>query len=630
MPALLNVTYTPNYVGNHRICFRTTQPSYCCYTDDSFSVIGTPKTIVIDLDEFETCLQDLPAQVGCEGSTVDGYIQPFCVDQGSDLNRVLFTAAFPSEPCTPYGIECEESGIGQIGIINAGYGWPIGVVPTVTVNTSGSGFGFLATVTMECLPGDNFCSIDDILIDQPGEEYFYIDQLSVDVSPLPSCVSDELLIDGTFDNGLLDWNIIPPVDGWLLTPGLIPYYNIPVYSSTGGTIEQSVLTPGRTYLIDFEKVTVQARSGVVRFIVTAGLFSVTGTASNQYMITINSGDPDFDGPLSITLTCFGSNVFSIYADSLTTDPLNLARLTAVSVVELCEAVNPELEVASLDGCGPFIVPNCDGSDNPVQYEIRGTPQYAINVCSGGVGPSATLGKLNITPNPTYGGLGSELVVNGDFTTDLNGWIPDGSSSVLWSSNYGGSANFGASDSLSIISQDILTVGQTYTVNIDLSIIFNSTPGWCSPTSQGYTQFNVYAGTAVYGPLNFSGSESFTFDITCTDNPTFKIEAWDPDGCTFDETANIAQMFCSYVSVKELGTPIPVSCCDCVKYDVINTDIIETPIDFYYTSCEDQSIVSGSIPSQETIQVCAVRLSIWPAATKDNEFLEIVLSGTQDC
>jgi hypothetical protein len=473
MPALLNVTYTPNYIGNHRICFRTTQPSYCCYTDDSASVIGTPKTIVIDLDEFETCLQDLPVQIGCEGGTVDGYVQPFCVDQGSDLNRVLFTAQFLAEPCTPYRVECEESGIGEIAVINPGYGWPIGVVPTVTINTSGSGFGFSATTIMECLPGDNFCSIESVSIDNTGEEYFYLNQLSIDVSPLPSCESNELLIDGNFVNGFLNWNVLPPVDGWLLTPGMVPYYNIPVYSSAGGTIEQSILTQGRTYLIDFEKVTIEARSGTVRFIVSAGFFSSTGTASNQFMITRNAGDPDFDGPLSITLTCFGSTIFSIYADSSTTDPLNTARLTAVSVIELCEVIDPELEITQRDNCGTFTLPNCDGSDNPTEYEIQGTAPYAINVCAGGVGPVGA--KYTITPNP-----------------------------------------------------------------------------------------------------------------------------------------------------------VDVSCCDCVKYDVINTDIIETPIDFYYTSCENQSIVSSSIPSQQTIQVCAVRSSIWPVATKDNQFLEVVLSGVQDC
>lgn len=472
MPALLSITYTPNYAGNHRICFKTTQPSYCCYNDDSTSVIGVAKTTVIDLEDFELCLQDLPQPIGCSGSIVDGYVQPFCIEQGSSVNRIPFTATFASNPCTPYKIECTESGIGEISVVNPGYGWPIGVVPTVTINTSGSGFGFSATTIMECLPGDNFCSIDSISIDNSGQEYFYLNQLSIDVSPLPSCVSDELLVNGNFNDGFLNWNVIPPVDGWELTPSGIPYYNIPVYGSAGGTIEQPVLTPGKTYLIDFEKVTVEARSGTVRFIVSAGLFSSTGTGSNQYMITRNVGDPDFDGPLSITLTCFGSAVFSIYADSSTTDPLNTARLTEVSVVELCEVIEPELEITLRDNCGTFTLPNCDGSDNPTEYEIQGTPAYAINVCSGGAGPVGA--KYTITPNP-----------------------------------------------------------------------------------------------------------------------------------------------------------IDVSCCDCIKYDVINTDIANS-IEFYYTDCLTQVITTQSIDAGDTLEICAVRNSVWPADPNNNQYLEYILSGIQDC
>jgi hypothetical protein len=388
MASWITIDYTPQYTGCHRICFTTTAAQYCCYQDDTPSVIGTPKSIDISLSDYIDCLVTIPVEIGCgSGVVVNGYVQPCCSDANSDENRTIFTAPFPTPTaCSPYSVQC------------------------------------------------------------------------------------------------------------------------------------------------------------------------------------NSGN-----------------------------------------------------------CGKFIVPDCNGQSIPTQYELRSDvgSVSTINVCSGGSGPIG--GGYVITPDPTYTTLGPELVVNGDFTTDLNGWIPDGSSSVLWSSNYGGSANFGASDSLSIISQDILTVGQTYTVNIDLSIIFNSTPGWCSPTSQGYTQFNVYAGTAVYGPLNFSGSESFTFDITCTDNLTFKIEAWDPDGCTFDEIANIAQMFCSYVSVKEVGAPIPVSCCECLLYNVI----VRNPIDIHYTNC-NQTIDTVSVePGVTGITVCAIRDCVWPVNKLDNtEILAITEVG--DC
>lgn len=590
MPALLTVTYTPNYIGSHRICFRTTQPSYCCYTDDSASIIGVPKTTVIDLQDFEVCLQDLPLAVGCEGSIVDGYIQPFCVDQGSDLNRISFTATFPSQPCSSYKIECEESGVGEIAVINGGYGWPVGVVPTIIVNTSGSGFGFTATATMDCLPGDNFCSIDDIDITNPGEEYFYLDQLSIEISPLPSCESNELLIDGNFVNGFLNWNVIPPVDGWLLTPGMVPYYNIPVYSSTGGSIEQTILTPGKTYLIDFEKVIVEARSGTVRFIVTAGLFSSLGTASNQYMISINSGDPDFDAPLSITLTCFGSSVFSIYADSSTTDPLNRASLTAVSVIEICDIIDPELEIISLNDCGQFLVPNCDGSDNPTEYEIQGTPQYSINVCSGGTGPvAASAGKYNITLNPES--LPGDICFNlgteafGPYTCNIS---PAGTHN---GKNY------------------YLMVAPNCVTPYDALIAPNVWTVWYS-TGNGYVdQWVLSEGLDQYVYVQWY--------LPVSSSPDLPLGSWviGPDSGVID--------------LQSTDTNCQVSCCNCVKYEVINIALTEAR-EFYYTSCQDQSIVTGSVDPQDTITICAVPGSFWVQDPDDNQFIEFVVSGIQDC
>lgn len=621
MAAQLSITYTPRYQGCHRVCFRTTQQEYCCYLDTSGSTIGTPKTVDIFLDDYSDCLSFVPAEISCAGTTaITGYIQPCCADENSDDNRVTYTASFESTPCNPYSVECEESGIGIITINNAGYGWPIGVVPDIIVNTTGSGSGFTATAIMQCLPGDNFCSIDDIDITDPGEGYFYLNELSVEIDPLPSGVSNELILNQSFLLGFNDWIVTPIIDGWTLSvPANVPYYNIPVYSSSGGSLSQIILDPGKTYFIVFEKIKVRSVNGVARFIITAGTFSSTGTASNQYMITRNAGDPDFDSGFTTSLVCSGTSEFSIYGDSSTNDPGNTISFTRVSVREVGEAINPDLEVTYLDDCGTFTVPDCDGTANPTTYGILGTPQYSINVCSGGAGPVGA--KYTITPNPTYGGLGPELLLNNTFETSVDDWTQDLSLTVSWSSNYGGSAQFGAADSVAGISQDVLTVGQEYTVDIDLTIIFD---GDCTPELEAFTRFTIYAGTATYGPLNFSGSESFNFNITCTDNPTFRIEAWDPEGCTATDILT-PQMYCSYVSVKEVGDPIPVSCCDCVLYNVI----VRNPIDIYYTNC-NQTIDTVSVESGAIgITVCAVRGSIWPVNKLDNvEILAITEVG--DC
>lgn len=403
MAAILSVTYTPAYSGCHRICFKTSQASYCCYQDNSPSQPGTQKITDIDLDDYAECLVDLPLEVGCEGgSNVDGYVQPCCTDAVSLENRVPFTAVFSTVPCNSYRVECEESGVGEIQIINAGYGWPIGVTPNIIVNTTGSGSGFVATATMNCLPGDNFCSIDDIDITDPGLEYFYINQLSVSVSPLPPCVSNELITNGDFSDGLNNWTIGPQSDRWVLA-GAQAGYNNTSYAGVvpGGTLSQNILTPGKTYNININNVTLGCTGGFVELIVTAGTFNILGTGPNQYKITQPAG-PILSTSISVTLTCIGTSEFSIYgfADGASSSPLDRIRVDNISVVEICTPVNPELEIGFLDDCGTFTVPQCNGDSNPTQYDIFGTPEYAINVCSGGAGPIAGVGgKYNITPNP---------------------------------------------------------------------------------------------------------------------------------------------------------------------------------------------------------------------------------------
>jgi len=325
MPAILSITYTPNYPSNHRICFRTTGSAYCCYNDDSTSVIGVPKTVEIELEDFELCLQDLPAEVGCAGSVVEGYVQPICIEQGSDVNRVAFTATFPSAPCSAYNIECQESGIAEIELTEQGLGWLPGDIATITIiDNSGYGSGATAEAIMAC-NDSNICYVESILITDPGEFYYFANQISVDISL--------------------------PID-------------------IGGT-----------------------------------------------------------------------------------------PATAI--------------VSSVDNCSTFTVPDCDGTANPTTYQLWAGSQYAINICAGSPGPDAF--KYIVTPDP-----------------------------------------------------------------------------------------------------------------------------------------------------------IDISCCDCVKYDVINTELSGTPIQFYYTDCVTQTITLAALDSQDTTQVCAVRSSVWPSDPNNNQYFEYISSATQDC
>jgi hypothetical protein len=390
MAAILSITYTPNYIGCHRICFRTSEIDYCCYLDESPVVIGTPKTISFNLTEdYGECLVTVPTEFGCNGQViVEGYIQACCVDANSTDDRIVFDAAFSQTECTPYSVECASSGVGSFNIINAGYGWPVGITPTIEVlDSSGDGTGFVGYATMNCLPGENFCSIDDIIITDPGENYFNVGTLTVSVLPPPSCLSEELVIDGEFLNGFADWTVDPFPNGWLIPTGE-PIYNLTTYGPAGGTLSQNILEAGKTYIITIEKVGLESVNGLVRFIISAGTFNITGTASNQFMITRNTGDPAYNAGVTTTLTCVGTTALSIYADSVTTNPSNYVNFNNISVVELCTAVAPELEVDTLESCGTFTVPDCSGTSDGTTYALRGGDLSisSVTICSGGSGP----------------------------------------------------------------------------------------------------------------------------------------------------------------------------------------------------------------------------------------------------
>jgi len=212
MAATLTVSYTPQYQGAHRICFRTTQTAYCCYLDQSLSVIGTPKTTEIDLTEFESCLVDPPAELGCVASTLNGYVQPACEASDSLADIVTFNVTYPNPTiCDTYQIQCNLSGVANIEVTNTGYGWLSGDVPTVTItDLNGLGIDATATAVMRCSP-EEICQVDSIIIDAPGEFYYDPALVLVDISlPPGSGIPAEAIVTAVENCGTFT---VPDCDG---------------------------------------------------------------------------------------------------------------------------------------------------------------------------------------------------------------------------------------------------------------------------------------------------------------------------------------------------------------------------------------------------------------------------------
>jgi len=110
---------------------------------------------------------------------------------------------------------------------------------------------------------------------------------------------------------------------------------------------------------------------------------------------------------------------------------------------------------------------------------------------------------------------NNLVVNGTFTSNLDGWvinpITQPNLNWLWDSNFNGSALYDGADVPTIIFQDILTIGNTYDITVDFNI-----------ADSGCTTITIYAGTNDYSVVPTEGDLTVNTSLICTDTTIFKI------------------------------------------------------------------------------------------------------------
>jgi hypothetical protein len=132
-----------------------------------------------------------------------------------------------------------------------------------------------------------------------------------------------------------------------------------------------------------------------------------------------------------------------------------------------------------------------------------------------------------------------LNVNPTFDTNLNGWTLGGDLSWIWVPDYGGSAAWHGGDVIGSIGQNILTIGSTYRITFDLTII----DGECGP-DQSIVQ--VSTGTTTSPWIGTFGTTAIDLTLTCTDNTLFAISAY--DNCRFGE---LNYIFIDNVCVTEV-------------------------------------------------------------------------------
>lgn len=157
----LDISFTSQYTaGMHRIAYRI-QGSGDPYTyENVFCTPYTPPTLP------PTCTHTINIAVeneACDPVTYEGYIQPTCRTQESELSRTPFTATFtPNPDCKSYLLTCNSVGIAEVLVTTPGSGY----TPGVEVVTFGDPNGTLADA--ECKVEDDGVEVFTDNLPQPA------------------------------------------------------------------------------------------------------------------------------------------------------------------------------------------------------------------------------------------------------------------------------------------------------------------------------------------------------------------------------------------------------------------------------------------------------------------------------
>lgn len=160
MTITLSITFTPQVSLNHRVCYKkTTDATYTC-TIVTGMVSGTPYTANINVT--------VPSGTeSCDPITFEGYVQPTCEPEASNLNKTPFPnlTYTPDNPCLFWEAICAP-GVERVDVIDGGSGY----TPGGTINPTITGDGAGATATCYITNGTiakNF----PLTITNPGSGY---------------------------------------------------------------------------------------------------------------------------------------------------------------------------------------------------------------------------------------------------------------------------------------------------------------------------------------------------------------------------------------------------------------------------------------------------------------------------
>lgn len=153
MDPVLQITYTPEYFGCHRIYLRvelkTQYSPQCVYIDNSPSIINQPKIIEISLLDLADCFtaEFADNMNRCNTFNVEFSIIPCCTDETPEFYDHV--VKFAPNPCQTFTIEC-------------------GAADCNSFNYTDCAGNIIASARVDNLQTINICSLDNPSINPDG------------------------------------------------------------------------------------------------------------------------------------------------------------------------------------------------------------------------------------------------------------------------------------------------------------------------------------------------------------------------------------------------------------------------------------------------------------------------------
>ena len=224
-PATITVTFTANYAGPHRICWRQcgVGPYVCTNIVDCVgggNVCAATVSIMVDPES-------------CTPVCFEGYIQATCNPEGSPVDQVFWTSTFtPTPSCTMYDLLCTiDTGCPNIPAAVMGLNCDGTARPDVgPVNPIGAGIHLCAQNVIPNLPagflmtpnGKNCCDCSNYTISLTpvcptcvldGTSLYYIDCATKELKKIDFSGSQSFLLDQCAITGSISLQLGPEASG---------------------------------------------------------------------------------------------------------------------------------------------------------------------------------------------------------------------------------------------------------------------------------------------------------------------------------------------------------------------------------------------------------------------------------